>query len=82
LEHFRTDGSGKVAETQNRLVARSSADDDDDLFGGRSAYAQAPTNPFGIFDQIFRPSVSQPREDRMPSRTRRVDPNFFGGLFR
>jgi penicillin-binding protein 1A len=82
LEHFRTDGSGKVVETQSRLVARGNVEDDDDLFGGRSAYAQAPSNSFGFFDQIFRPSVSQPREDRLPARIRRADPDFFGSLFR
>jgi penicillin-binding protein 1A len=82
IEYLRTDGSGKVAETQNRLVARGNAEDDDNLFGGQSAYAQAPTNPFDIFGQIFRPSVSQSREDRFPLRARRFDPDFFGGLFR
>ena len=78
IEQFRTDASGKVAETQNRLVARGNADDDDNLFGGRSAYAQAPSNPFGFFERIFRPQTSQPREDRDNARPRRVDPDFFG----
>lgn len=78
IEYFRLDGSGKVAETQNRLVARGNVEDDENLFGGRSAYAQAPFNPFGFFDQIFRPRVAQPYEDRYPPRARRIDPDYFG----
>ena len=78
LEHFRTDGSGKVIESQNLLVARNSVEDDDSLFDGRAAYAQAPVSPFGFFEQIFRPRISQPREEMFQQRSRRVDPDYFG----
>ena len=80
IEYFRTDDSGKVADTQHRIIARGNVDDNDDLFGGPAAYAsQAPFNPFGLFGRIFKPEVNQPFEERSGSRGRRVDPDYLWG---
>jgi penicillin-binding protein 1A len=80
VEYFRTDGTGRVAETQHRLIARGDVGEDDDVLGNRAAYApQNQFNPFGLFGRIFQPQVAQPLEERLPSRTRRVGPDYFFG---
>jgi 1A family penicillin-binding protein len=80
IEHFRTDGSGKVTETQNRLVARTGSDFDEGMLDGRSGFAQkTPFDLFGVFGQIFRPHVTQPLDERAPIRSRRLDPDYFFG---
>jgi penicillin-binding protein 1A len=87
-EYFRTDPSGRVAETQHRLVARASAegDYDDNVFGRQRS--QPNFDLFGgLFGRIFPPfesrRVPQPEDDRPSQRTRRVDPDYPGfRLFR
>jgi penicillin-binding protein 1A len=87
VEYFRRDEFGKVAETQHRLVAGGYDDSASDSYAmyqddRRGRYRAEPAfDPFGLFGRIFRPQVSQPREDYARPRARRVDQDFFS-LFR
>lgn len=83
-EYFRLDQTGKIAETQHRLVARASADTDDyegNIFGRTGQSDSRPSfGGFGFFGQLFGGGrqVSQPADDRPSARSRRIDPDYFG----